>query len=153
MLRINLGAGSVIEPGWVNHDLVPLPGIDVAHDLDTYPWPWDDGIADRVKAYDVFEHVWHPYPFIRECWRILRAGGVLDIHTVHYKSPNYHRDPDHKRACDPNSMDYWVKGTYLNGRYGAGAAQGCVFEHVQQPALVDGMELAFLLRKLPKEVP
>lgn len=147
-VKLNLGAGSMPEPGWVNTDIVPLPGIDKVFDLDVHPWPLEDGCADRIKAYDVFEHVWHPLPFMRECWRVLRVGGVLDMHTVHHRSANYHRDPDHKRACDEQSLDYWVPGTYLNERYGAGYAQGCHFEKVS--VTMDGSDLAFLLRKLPR---
>jgi len=149
-LRVNLGSGSDILPGYVNHDLLELPGIDVVHDLDVYPWPWEDGTVHRIRAFDVFEHVWHPLPFIRECWRILRRGGLLDMHTVHWQSPNYHRDPDHKRGLDEHSLDYWVPGTYLHDRYGPAYTGGFArFEYAQPVQLVDGMELQFLLRKLP----
>ncbi len=146
-MRLNLGCGSQPEKGWVNVDSVDIPGVDQVWDLDQFPWPWEDASAERIKAYDVFEHIWRPYEFMRECWRVLRPGGILDIHTVHHRSPNYHRDPDHKRACDEQSFDYWVPGTYLNERYGAGAARGCHFEKVQI-GLVDGMEIAVLLRKI-----
>lgn len=148
-LKINLGAGSVLQPGFCNHDLVPLDGIDVVHDLDQFPWPWEDGAASRIRAFDVFEHVWHPLPFIRECWRVLRPGGVLDIHTVHWRSPNYHMDPDHKRGLELGSFDYWVPGTQLHERYGAAYTGGyATFAYVEPPKLVDGMEIAVLLRKL-----
>jgi SAM-dependent methyltransferase len=146
-IRINLGAGSRPEEGWVNHDVIALPGIDITHDLDVFPWPWDDATAEQVRAYDVFEHVWHPLPFMRECWRVLQPGGLLDIHTVHYRSPNYHRDPDHRRGLDLSSFDYWVPGTELNDRYGAAYAQGCHYEKVAC-GLVDGMEIGIVLRKL-----
>lgn len=148
MLRLNLGCGTQPEQGWCNVDAVALPGVDVVHDLDVFPWPWADGSVDRVRAFDVFEHVWHPLEFMRECWRVLRPGGILDIHTVHWRSPNYHRDPDHKRACDLESWDYWVPGTYLNDRYGAAYARGCHFEKLSI-SLTDGLELAVLLKKLP----
>jgi SAM-dependent methyltransferase len=146
-VQLNLGAGSQPEPGWVNHDMLQLDGIDVVHDLDVFPWPWDDSSAERIRAFDVFEHVWHPLPFMREAWRVLKPGGLLDMHTVHWQSPNYHRDPDHKRGCDELSWDYWVPGTELNARYGAAYAQGCHFRKMRV-ALVDGMELAVLLKKI-----
>ena len=163
VIRINLGAGSDIQPGWVNHDIVELPSINSVHDLDVYPWPWPDGSVSRIRAFDVFEHVWHPDEFIRECWRVLRPGGVLDMHTVGVMtdargntrvSPNYWRDPDHKRACDPQSLDYFCpvgahgQPSYLHQRYGAAKTGGyATFEHVRAPQFVDGLELSFLLRK------
>ena len=36
-MKVNLGAGSDIRPGWINHDLVKLQGIDVTHDLNVMP--------------------------------------------------------------------------------------------------------------------
>lgn len=156
-MRLNLGAGSDHLPGWVNVDSMAIPGVDAVHDLDTFPWPWKDGSVARIRAYDVFEHVRNPDPFTRECWRVLRPGGLLDIHTCGVMtdargntkiSPNYWRDPDHQRACDPQSFDYFVEGTYLNQRYGAAKTGGfAVFEHAKPPEFVDGLELTFLLRK------
>jgi SAM-dependent methyltransferase len=112
-----------------------------------FPWPWEDGEAGRIRAFDVFEHVWYPLEFMRECWRVLRPGGVLDIHTVHFQSPNYHRDPDHKRASDFETWDYWIPGTYLNQRYGAAYARGCHFAKMSSG--MDGTDIAIMLRKLP----
>ena len=145
-MKLNLGCGTVPEPGFVNVDSMEMPGVDTAWDLDVFPWPWPGGSASRIKAWDVFEHIMKPYPFMRECWRVLRPGGVLDLHTVHHASPNYHRDPDHKRASDEMSLDYWVPGTYLNGRYGASYAQGCHFAKLS--VRIDGGDLAFLLKKI-----
>jgi GNT-I family len=146
-LKLNLGAGSVLEPGWANHDIVALPGIDWVFDLDTFPWPLEDGCASHIRAYDVFEHIWHPLPFMRECWRVLEDGGILDMQTVHHESPNYHRDPDHKRGSDEYSMDYWCPGTDLHGRYGAAYARGCHFAKLSATRTA-GMDLAFILRKI-----
>jgi len=56
-MKINLGAGGDIRQGFVNHDIAQLPGIDVVHDLDVYPWPWEDASADEIVAKDLLEHL------------------------------------------------------------------------------------------------
>jgi cyclopropane fatty-acyl-phospholipid synthase-like methyltransferase len=144
-MRLNLGAGSELVPGWVNHDIVPLPGIGVVHDLDTFPWPWDDATAEQVRAYDVFEHVEHPLEFMRECHRVLAPGGVLHLHTAYWLSPNAHTDPTHRRSCTEQTFDYWVPGTYLNERYGAAYAQGCHFAKID--VHIEGTDLSVTLKK------
>jgi SAM-dependent methyltransferase len=145
-MRLNLGCGSLPEEGFVNVDAVGLPGVDVVHDLDTFPWPWEDGSVELVRAFDVFEHVGKPLEFMRECWRVLAPGGVLSIHTCHWQSPNAWTDPTHRRASTEQTFDYWVPGTYLNGRYGAAYAQGCHFAKIN--VYLDGTDLAVVLKKL-----
>lgn len=147
-MRLNLGAGSDIQPGWINHDLMELPGVGSVHDLDVYPWPWVTATASRIRAYDVFEHIMKPYEFMRECWRVLRPGGVLDLQTVHHRSPNYHRDPGHQRGLDEQSLDYWIPGTFLHGKYGPAYTGGYAEFALVQPVALDGaMNLRWLLKK------
>ena len=145
-MKLHLGAGSCPQDGWVNHDLVPLPGIDITHDLDVFPWPWDDSAAEHVLAVDVFEHMWHPLPFMRECHRVLAPGGVLELHTVVAGSKNHFTDPDHKRAVTDESFDYWVPGTYLHDRYGAAYAQGCHFAKIN--LYLEGSQIIAILKTL-----
>ena len=56
-MKLHLGAGKDIKEGWVNHDLVKLEGIDITHNLNKYPWPWEDGLFDEVYANNLLEHV------------------------------------------------------------------------------------------------
>ena len=129
-MKINLGCGSQGEPGWVNVDSVGQPGVDVVQDLDVFPWPFDDDTADEIKAFDVFEHVDKPLGFMAECWRILKPGGTLYIHTAYWRNSNSYRDPTHKRFLTEESFDYWIPGTYLFERYGAAYSRGRNFEKV-----------------------
>ena len=147
-MKLNLGCGTVPEPGFVNVDSMEMPGVDTAWDLDVFPWPWEDGSASRIKAWDVFEHVMKPYEFMRECWRVLKPGGVLDLQTVWCKSPNYHRDPGHWRGLDHQSLDYWIPGTFLHGKYGPAYTGGYAEFSLVQPVALDGaMNLRWLLKK------
>lgn len=148
-MRLNLGAGSQPEPTWTNVDAVALPGIDVVHDLDAAPWPFVDNSVERIKAFDIYEHVVNWRGFMAECHRILEPGGILFIHTAYYKNPSSFCDPDHKRFLTEQSFDYWVPGTYLNGRYGPAYSGGRHFEkldvHLDIPGLGD---LNVTLRKI-----
>lgn len=147
-MRLNLGAGSLSEPNWVNVDRAVLPGIDVVCDLEKTPWPWGDNSIERIRAFDVYEHVINWYGFMQECHRVLVPNGVLFIHTSYYKNPSSYCDPDHKRFLTEQSFDYWVPGTYLNSRYGPAYANGRHFEKVDVHLDTPIGDLNVTLRKL-----
>jgi predicted SAM-dependent methyltransferase len=83
-LKLNLGCGTNIRPGWVNIDLF-VAGAPFRCDV-RYGLPFDDGSCSYVYSEHLFEHL--PYAdgiqFLRECFRILEPGGIL--RTV---LPNY----------------------------------------------------------------
>ena len=97
-LRINLGAGSDILAGWLNHDVVALPGIDCVHDLSVRPWPWASGSVAEIKAYDVLEHLDDFIPAMEEIWRILAPGGTCRISVPYWNSWCAAADPTHVRG-------------------------------------------------------
>lgn len=147
-MRLNLGCGSQPLAGWVNVDAADIPGVDVVHDLDVIPWPFDDASMSEVRAFDVFEHVGNPLGFMAECHRVLQPGGALYIHTSYWRAENGFTDPTHRRFCTERTFDYWIPGTDYHRRYGA--AYG---GHAHPFALLscqveDGSELAFTLRKI-----
>lgn len=81
MQLLNLGSGGVrpSDP-WVNMDLV---GVDahnfIRHDLRLFPWPIANESFDGIIATHVFEHfdAIDLQRILRECYRILKKGGVL----------------------------------------------------------------------------
>jgi hypothetical protein len=146
-VRLNLACGSQPVAGWVNTDFVAQPGVDVAWDLDEIPWPWGDGSAGEIRAFDIFEHVSDPLGFMAECHRVLADAGTLFIHTSYWRSENSFTDPTHKRFCTERTFDYWIPGTAYHARYGAAyGGHAHPFELVSRR--LDGQELAFTFRKL-----
>lgn len=116
--RLNLGCGEDIRSGYVNHDLTRhSPGVDVTHDLRVLPWPWEDDTAEEIRFIDVLEHLPEVVPIIDECWRILRAGGVLYLSVPHYEHQNAWLDPTHLRAFHLDSFDYFDPATYWGEKY------------------------------------
>jgi len=96
---LNLGAGNRILTGdVVNHDRrAHRPEIDVVHDLNDLPWPWDDESFDAIVAWAVFEHLdIDLLTAIDECWRILKPGGQLSVKLPWYRHEMSYNDPTHR---------------------------------------------------------
>ncbi len=111
---LNLGCGSEGRTsGVVNVDRVALPNVDIVHDLDVTPWPFESDAYDRIKAQDVFEHVDDPIGFMTECHRVLKPGGELLIKSPHFRHQDAFTDPTHRRFCTEHTWDYWINGTAL----------------------------------------
>lgn len=114
-IRISLGAGTEPEEGFVNVDIVSLPGIDVVHNLMHFPYPFADNSANYIKAKDLIEHLaTHLHDgrstilaFIEECYRILEPGGTLWIQTPGHNADFLWIDPTHVRGFDVRSMDFF----------------------------------------------
>jgi len=79
-LKLNVGCGANIKPGWVNID--NSSEADVLH-LDVREGlPFPDGSALIVYSEHFFEHLEYPdeaLKFLRESWRVLIPGGVFSL--------------------------------------------------------------------------
>jgi predicted SAM-dependent methyltransferase len=53
-MKLNIGAGNDIRNGWINHDIAELEGIDIVHDLNKFPWPFEDEQFSEIVANDVW---------------------------------------------------------------------------------------------------
>jgi SAM-dependent methyltransferase len=117
-VKLFLGCGREYRDGWVHVDRCPLDHVDVVHDLNVIPWPFDDDSVDQVDAIDVVEHLDDVVRFMNECWRILRPGGILAIQAVSWQSENLWRDPTHKRGFHRDTFLYFDPRTDWGDRYG-----------------------------------
>jgi SAM-dependent methyltransferase len=82
--RLHVGAGSVNLPGWLDTDLEPLRGGRQTIFLDiTETLPFPAASIDCILSEHVIEHVsFHQgRDFLRECFRVLKPGGVLRVST------------------------------------------------------------------------
>jgi predicted SAM-dependent methyltransferase len=79
-LRLNLGCGKDIRPGYTNVDdgsMWPneLPSSVVAHNLTQVPWPFENESADEILMWHVLEHLPDTAKVMGEVRRILKPGG------------------------------------------------------------------------------
>lgn len=110
---LDVGCGGSKAPGAIGVDRLALPGVDVVHDLDTFPWPFTTDSFDRIVLNNSIEHLADPLRALEELHRIGRDGGLVHIETPHYSSCDYFSDPTHKHPFSSRSFDYVVPGTRL----------------------------------------
>jgi SAM-dependent methyltransferase len=120
--RLNLGCGNHILPGFVNLDISPGPGVDVAHDLSKFPYPFKDGEFGFILASHVLEHLDDTIGVMGELHRILRPGGVLVLRFPYYLHPNAWVDPTHKKCLTEDTIRYFTADfertkRIIDGRY------------------------------------
>ena len=60
---------------------IDLHNSDILHNLNVFPYPFEENHADTIVAGEVIEHLLHPFKFLEECYRILKPDGVLIITT------------------------------------------------------------------------
>ena len=68
------------------------------------PLPFRNGGVDRIFAVHVLEHLIDFLPFVDECHRVLRPGGVLHVLSPWWKHVNAVADPTHVRLLDTQTM-------------------------------------------------
>jgi SAM-dependent methyltransferase len=92
---LDVGCGAKKWPGAVGLDISPDTDADVVHDLNTFPYPFEDDAFDQVLMQDVLEHVHEPIRVMDELHRICRPGARIQLRTPHFSSMLAYSDPTH----------------------------------------------------------
>jgi predicted SAM-dependent methyltransferase len=78
-LKLNIGCGPNIKPGWVNIDLGP--NVDLTLDM-RRSIPLPTGSASCIYSEHFFEHLENPpsvQTFLLEAYRLLESGGLFSV--------------------------------------------------------------------------
>ena len=112
-IRLDIGCGAAVQPGWVGMDIQPLPGVGIVHDLMVFPWPIPDESVLVAMASHVVEHIPpHNFGFVKfmnEVWRVLKPSGEFAIVCPHGRSDGFLQDPTHCNMLNENTFLYFVQ--------------------------------------------
>ena len=115
-------------PGYINVDVVPLPGVQVIVNLDD---PDPKVIVDLFEAQGVkrgsvthiegihfFEHVANHMALMEALWLLAGLDCTLHFATPHGSSDDAFEDPTHVRPIFPGTYEYYSQPTYWRADYG-----------------------------------
>lgn len=111
-IRLDIGCGaSKQSPAWVGIDIRPLPGVDIVHDVEVYPWPLPDECVSVAVCSHLIEHI-NPHKggflrFMDEVWRVLKPDAEFAIACPHGASPGYLQDPTHCNQVNETTWAYF----------------------------------------------
>jgi len=98
--NLYIGGAAARVDGYVNLDLFPLPGVDVAANAEALPFR--GATFQRVECDAVLEHVEHPELVMSEITRVLAPGGFAHI-VVPFCHP-FHEYPRDFRRFTPDGL-------------------------------------------------
>src|SRR5262245_60166953 len=94
---LDLGCGQNKKEGFTGVDFVAADGVDVVHDLRSYPWPFEDNSVDEVHCSHFFEHIpgLERPRFMDEVFRIMKVGAKATFITPFWSSERSVQDFTH----------------------------------------------------------
>ena len=68
-------------------DIQKFPEVDILHDLEKAPLPFEDESFDMVYSSHNLEHINNRVQLLDEIWRILKTGGIFKCIIPHHTNP------------------------------------------------------------------
>ena len=122
-VNIDLGCGQKKREGCVGVDALALPGVDVVHDLDVFPYPFGDDSAGQVWMDNILEHLREPLKAMEEVHRISANGAEVVVSVPYFRSCYATIDPTHRNFFGVWWFSYFDPSHPFHGRYGYTRAQ------------------------------
>ena len=112
-MKLNLGCGKKYIDDWVNVDFYDDSKCDVTHNLEEFPWPWEDDSVSEIKIIHTLEHLgadWKVYiKILQEMYRVCEDDATINIHVPSPWHWNYISDPTHVRPVIPDGLNLFSK--------------------------------------------
>lgn len=114
---LDLGCGKKKRPGAIGVDYSDRHNADVIHDLNIFPYPFDNDSIDQVYLDNVLEHLAEPMRVMEEVYRITKPGGGVKVIVPYFRSEWAFIDPTHKAFYTVDSFAYYDPRHIICQRY------------------------------------
>ena len=107
-VKLNLGSGNRILPGFLNLDIQPASGVDIICDLNE-GIPLNDNTVTEIYTSHTLEHLNDIVQIMEEIFRVCKDGAIVKIKVPYFKSIGAFKDPTHKRFFTEETFAYFDK--------------------------------------------
>jgi len=114
---LDLGCGNKKRDGAVGVDFNDRTAADVIHNLNKFPYPFDDSSIDEVYLDNTLEHLDDVIRVMEEVHRICRPGGMVKVIVPYFRSVWAYIDPTHKHYFTVESFSYFDPDHMICKRY------------------------------------
>ena len=108
-MKINFGCGSKHKEGWLNVDLYESVKPDQVFDIESFPWCFEDNVAEKMLFSHVLEHVGQSsdvfLKIMSEIYRVAKHDCEIDVFVPHPRHDFYLIDPTHCRPILPETLE------------------------------------------------
>ena len=112
-MKLNLGCGSKLYDGYVNVDKFDIYNIDIKHDLEKFPYPFNDNSVEEIILSHVLEHIGQDpdifMKILKELYRICKNQALIKIAVPHPRHDDFISDPTHVRPITVLSLSLFDK--------------------------------------------
>jgi hypothetical protein len=115
-LKVNLGCGRKVLPGYVNIDYEPYDYPDhkdkeiINVNLNGDDLPFRESSVSEIIAYHILEHIGIGFlSLMKEIYRVCKNGATIDIVVPHHRHDYFTGDPTHVRPITLEMMSRFSK--------------------------------------------
>ena len=112
-MKLNLGCGKDYIDDWINVDFYDDSKCDITHDLEEFPWPWEDNSVSEIKIIHTLEHLgadWKVYiKILQEMYRVCEDDAEIMVAVPSPWHWNFTSDPTHVRPVTADGLNLFSK--------------------------------------------
>ena len=151
---LDLGCGKSKRVGSIGVDFNARVNPDIVHDLNKFPYPFENDFFDEIYLDNCLEHLNEVIAVIEELFRILKPGGKVKIIVPYFRSLWAFGDITHKNFFTVRSLDIFNVNSDIAKKYDYSKVrftiEGIVFNETLQNRFLKRIVLKFANKWLLK---